>query len=125
MSTGVRFEGDFTAQEREFLGGQFGGCTFDLVARSRQQPGLALVRWSPVGAVARRGGTPGPLFAPPAEAHYVLDTGGPSEPRLDRMDHTRDLEATFPGHFPGVEIRASLWARLTRSLRRHTTRGKG
>ena len=111
----VEFAGAFEPAEREFLAAQFGTCRFDLLARSAADPRLALVTWSPAPGGSGSRGTD-PLFLAPQRATYVLDGAGraPGGIALVRVDTTRDLEARYPGHFPGVRLHVSWRDRVRR-----------
>jgi hypothetical protein len=130
-SSAPLFEGDFTAPERALLERQFSHCRFELIARSVVDDRIAVIRWQPLPG--GRGGGPAPLVAPPTAATYVIDLGetppgvagaggagtalnrpaGPGT-SLSRVDSTAALEARYPGHFPGVQIKTPGWLRLRR-----------
>ena len=113
----VEFAGAFQPAEREFLAAQFGRCRFELLARSARGPKLARVAWSAAAERVRSG--PSPLFVAPRRAAYVLDGAGSSAPgaggwALVRVDGNADLEARYPGHFPGVHLHVSWRDRMRR-----------
>jgi hypothetical protein len=110
----VTFYGEFRAAERVFLARQFGGCSFRLIARSPRDPALAVAKWRP--DVPGTGGGPAPLFGPPSEAAYVLDTRA-APPALVRVDGDAELAERFPGHFDGVRLQLPVWDRVRRRVR--------
>jgi len=119
---GVRFEGDFRPQEREFLAAQFGACRFRLLGRSVLGAPLALLEWE--GTPLRSSG-PRPLAGSPRQAIYVLNAaaaGGPSGVawsgmRLERVDGPGELATRFPGHFPDARLTQGWRDRLGRAAR--------
>jgi hypothetical protein len=125
------FEGDFTAPERALLARQFSRCRFELIARSIIDDRIAVIRWQPLPG--RRGGGPAPLVAPPTVATYVIDlsetpagaswvagAGGVIDRPVGAaasvlpVESTAALEARYPGHFPGVQVKTPGWLRLRR-----------
>ena len=103
------YSGTFAAAERAYLDTCFGACSIALVARSRCDTGLALIHWE-AGAAMVAGGRP--LSTAPTAAYYVLDCSGEGEPRLERIDDSRQLEARYPDHFPPMRIRRPWTRRL-------------
>ena len=103
------YSGAFAAAERAYLDTCFGACSIALVARSRHDTGLALIHWQAVAAMVAGGQ---PLSTAPTAAYYVLDCSGEGEPRLERIDDSRQLEARYPDHFPPMRIRRP-WTQTT------------
>ncbi len=103
------YSGAFAAAERAYLDTCFGACSIALVARSRHDTGLALIYWQAVAAMVAGGQ---PLSTAPTAAYYVLDCSGEGEPRLERIDDSRQLEARYPDHFPPMRIRRPWTRRL-------------
>ena len=101
------YSGAFAAGERAYLDTCFGACRIALVARSRRDNRLALIHWQ-AGAAMVAGGQP--LSTAPTAAYYVLDCSGEGEPRLERIDDSRQLEARYADHFPPIRIRRP-WTR--------------
>jgi hypothetical protein len=116
----VELAGAFRPEEREFLAAQFGSCRLELLARSVRDERVALVAWRPTAPLVSRG--PRPLFGAPGQATYVLDgsagaasAAGPGAGlTLARVDSTGELNARYPGHFPGVRIKTAWRERLRR-----------
>jgi hypothetical protein len=134
----VEFAGAFEPAEREYLAGQFSRCRFELLARSVQDPKIVVVAW--LATLGRSAGGPSPLYAAPVRATYVLDGNALSEEpapaqaagsgawtaggrrgaaaALVRINDTRELEARFAGHFPGVQVSVPWWDRVRCAFRR-------
>lgn len=144
---GVRFEGEFRAEERAALAAQFSACRFRIVERSALGTGAALVEWEAGSATAPRE-APRPLYAAPRRALYVLELAGPSSDRppigtasdqpsggqrpevmdesaasgppaarLERIDTAADLASRYPGQFPTARVRVDWRDRLRRMIR--------
>lgn len=91
----VELVGDFERDEAGFLRATFDHCRIELLARSRLDPSLALLRWT---AQSKPGG-PSVTDArrvPPA-AYYVLEPT--AEFQLTPIHSWDELEELYPGHF--------------------------
>lgn len=140
--SGPEFVGQFDIREQTYLRGQFGACRLELLARSRSNPSIVLLKWQPL--LRRSQVAPAPLFDAPSHASYVLDMrlidsplpAAPREPdpgnspapsdggpprtgdALRRVDSTEALHAQFSAHFPGVVIQAPRQSLIGRIFRR-------
>ena len=88
--------GYFEREEANFLIGSFDHCHIEIIARSKKDTTIALLRWSPeVGDASTR--VADRSRVPPA-AYYVLAQSD-GEFALTPLHSQSDLDNRFPGHF--------------------------
>ncbi len=91
----VVLEGDFERDEAKYLREAFDHCHLELVARSKLDAGVVLIRWSPAGGEESSNVTDRRRV--PTHAYYVLSPG--AEFDLTPVHSAAELEDLFPGHF--------------------------
>ena len=91
----VVLDGDFDRDEREYLREAFDHCRIELVARSKVDDAVALIRWSPTRDEEASNVTDRRRV--PTHAYYVLSSDDPFD--LTPIHSGAELGELFPGHF--------------------------
>ncbi len=95
-SSSVELVGEFERAETGFLRDSFDHCRIELLARSKLDPAIALLRWSPRVAGSDQRVTDR-RRVPPA-AYYVL-VPAHREFELTPVHSQRELDQRYSGHF--------------------------
>lgn len=88
-------QGDFAHEEVAHLKQVFDHCHVELIARSKVDASIVLIRWSPTSDEETSNITD--RWRVPLYAYYVLSRRGDYD--LTPIHSARDLDDLFPGHF--------------------------